>query len=403
MSDTIKSIMDAQLSHLKIDAKLLAAIHKYRVTWINKSEDHIKFFGGNLLGVYPIRYTTSDRNDWLDVLLELDEYETRKKIISMPHIDEDWKRATDMVNVSCCYLTHAIMTSSLSSAQKEAGMVDVLLVMQYKLFSSLMAHFFRYSADEKTALGTYAALSKKYAIKQHGTWDAVLTARAKDIINTQSIHHQTIVKFNDDGAIVYMITDIQGRLRNMVKNIWGVFDQVRVEDAKILSTGGTIELDGKITVRDVSRVFPSYTRYLDEIILDKRRFIKPELVEVICSAQYTMSDHLLYEALNYLSDNHNDKKVKEFLSETLLHAFDYVTNDKSGKDSMKDLSTLLARIRALYMASRSSDPALLKIRDLGNDILKKAISSRSESTIASVRTGTALYIILRTLTMRYYG
>lgn len=403
MSDNIKSIMDSHLSHLKIDAKLLAAIHRYRVTWINKSEDHIKFFGGNLLGVYPIRYTTSDRNDWLDVLLELDEYAARKQIISMPHIDEDWKRATDMVNVCCCYLTHAIMTSTLSTAQKEAGMIDVLLVMQYKLFSSLMAHFFRYSADEKTALGTYAALSKKYAIKQHGTWDAVLTARAKDIISSESIHHQTIVKFHDDAAIVYMITDIQGRLRNMVKNIWGVFDQVRVEDAKILSTGGTIELDGKITVRDVSRVFPSYTRYLDEIILDKRRFIKPELVEVICSAQYTMSEHLLYEALNYLVDHHNDKKVKEFISETLLHAFDYVTNDKSGKDAMRDLSTLLARIRALYMASRSSDPALLRMRDLGNDILKKAISSKSESTIASVRTGVCLFIILRTFTKSYYG
>lgn len=403
MSNNIKSIMDAQLKHLKIDAKFIAAIHRYRVTWINKSEDHIRFFGGNLLGVYPIRYTTSDRNDWLDVLLELDEYEARKQIISMPHIDEDWKRATDMVNVSCCYLTHAIMTSNLTTAQKEAGMIDVLLVMQYKLFSSLMTHFFRYSADEKTALGTYAALSKKYAIKQHGTWDGVLTARAKDIISTASIHYQTIAKFNDDGAIVYMITDIQGRLRNMVKNIWGVFDQVRTEDAKILSTGGTIELDGKVVVRDVTRVLPGYTRYLDEIISDKLRFIKPELVEVICSAQYTMSEHLLYEALNYLSDNHNNKQVKEFLTETLLHAFDYITNDKSGKDAMRDLSTLLARLRALYMASRSSDPTLLRMRDLGSAILKKSISSRSESTIASVRTGVCLFIVLRVFTKNYYG
>jgi hypothetical protein len=189
----------------------------------------------------------------------------------------------------------------------------------------------------------------------------------------------------------------------MVKNIWGVFDQVRVEDAKILSTGGTIELDGKIVVRDVSRVLPGYTRYLDEIISDKRRFIKPELIEVICSAQYTMSEHLLYEALNYISDNYNNKTVKAFVTETLLHAFDYITNDKSGKDAMRDLSTLLARLRALYMASRSSDPALLKMRDLGGEILKKSISSRSESTIASVRTGVCLFIILRVFTKNYYS
>jgi hypothetical protein len=36
-------------------------------------------------------------------------------------------------------------------------MTDVLTILHYKLFSSLMAHFFRYPADEKTATATYAA------------------------------------------------------------------------------------------------------------------------------------------------------------------------------------------------------------------------------------------------------
>ena len=109
----IKSIMDAHFSHLKIDAKFLNAIHQYSVTWLNRSEDHIHFFGGNLLGVYPIRYTSSDRNEFLDVLLGIDESVVRKEIVSLPHIDDEWKRATDMVNISCVYLVHRIMNSNL--------------------------------------------------------------------------------------------------------------------------------------------------------------------------------------------------------------------------------------------------------------------------------------------------
>lgn len=398
----IKSIMDAHFSHLTIDAKFLNAIHQYGVTWLNRSEDHIHFFGGNLLGVYPIRYTSSDRNEFLDVLLGIDESVVRKEIVSLPHIDDEWKRATDMVNISCVYLVHRIMNSSLSTSQKEKGMTDVLTILHYKLFSSLMAHFFRYPADEKTATATYAALSKKYAIKQKGTWGGVMEQRAHDIFSSSSIHYQTIKKFNDDAAIVYMITDIQGRLRNMVKNIWVVFDEIRTSDAKILTTGGTIELDGKIVVRDVSRLLSDYSRYLNEIILDKNRFIKDELIQVISSAQYTMPQELLIQALTFISDNHSKQNVRKFLDEVLLHAFEFVTQDKVGKESMSDLSILLSRLRALYMASRSSHPALLIIRDLGSQILKKSVNTRSESTLASVRTGTCLYIVLRIFTKNYY-
>lgn len=399
----IKSIMDSRMKHLKIDAKFLKAAHLYGTAWLNKSEEHIKFFGGNLLGVYPIRYTSSDRNEWLDELLGLDEYEVRKEIISLPHIDEDWKRGTDVVNLSCVYLCHAIANTSMSHSQKEQGMIDVLLIMQYKLLSSLMAHFFRYPADEKTALATYAALSKKYAIKQHGTWYGVLLARCKDIISTESIHHQTIVKFDDDAAIMYMITDIQGRLRNMIKNLWGVFDLVRTQDAKILTTGGTIVLDGKTVVRDMTRNLAPYTRYLKEVVVDKARFIKVELVEVIASAQHTMPEALLYQALNYISEHHNDKKVDEFLTETLLHAFENLRDDARGQERMHDLAAFIAYLRSLYMASRSSDPTLLKMRELGQEILEKSISSRSESTIASVRTGVSLYVVLRSFSRSYYG
>ena len=115
-----------------------------------------------------------------------------------------------------------------------------------------------------------------------------------------------------------------------------------------------------------------------------------------------MPQELLIQALTFISDNHSKQNVRKFLDEVLLHAFEFVTQDKVGKESMSDLSILLSRLRALYMASRSSHPALLIIRDLGSQILKKSVNTRSESTLASVRTGTCLYIVLRIFTKNYY-
>lgn len=403
--NNVKSVMDNHCKHLKLDASFAKEVHKYTHGWLNKNEDHIQFFGGNLLGVHTIRFTSSDRNGWLDELLGIDEGDVRRDVVSLPSIDENWKRGTDVVNLSCVYLVHRVYNSTLPIKVKEQLMVDLLLIMQFKLFSSLMAHFFRYPADEAVALATYAALSKKYAIKQAGNWYNVLLERAKDVISSASIHHQTIVKFNDDAAIMYMITDIQGRLRSIVKNLWVVFDKVRTQDAKIMQVGGMVNLDGKMVVRDVARNFTPYMRYLREIIQDANTFIKPELIEIIASAQHTMPAELLNQALLYMSDaaKSSNKDVDDLLNETMLHAFAYLSKDRRAQEAMGDLGSLIAKLRALYMASRSSDPALLKMRTLGERILKKAVKSKSSSTLAAVRTGLFLYIVLRTFAKGHYS
>ena len=404
MATNIKSVFDGFSHNLKVDKTLMKNIHAYNQAFINKTDDHIEFFGGNLLGVQTVRFMSSDKNDWIDGLLHLDEYKVRQAVTALPTIKSDWVRATDVVNLSCVYLVHRIFNSDLSHEDKQQCMIDTLMVMHFRLFGSLLAYYFRYPADESTALATYAALSKKFLIKQHGNWNAVLKARCQDIISDDSIHYQTIKKFDDDAAIVYMITDIQGRLREMVKKIWRVFDIVRTQNAQILTVGGTIELDGKTVVKDVSRNYSPYRRYLNEISLDRGRFIKPELVEIIASAMHTMSEELLTQTLNYLVDHAGkDKDIEKFMDEVLLHAFEYLSTDRRAQETMGDIGSLVAKLRALYMASRSSDEAVMKIRDHGEIIVKKAVNTRNESAIAAVRTGLALYVVLRTFARNHYG
>jgi hypothetical protein len=200
-----------------------------------------------------------------------------------------------------------------------------------------------------------------------------------------------------------MISDIQGRLKEMVKKIWVVFAEIREMNIKILSTGGTIELDGKTVIRDISNELANRRRYINEVIKERNRFVKPELVSVITSAMYTMPEQVLFNTLNYIVDNYNDKRVTSLIDETLLHAFEYLNSDRRAKAAMDDILQLITKLRALYMASRSSDPSLLKMRELGESIVKSATVGRSAAVIASVRTGLLLYIVLRTFSMKHYG
>lgn len=400
MEETFKSV--------QLTPSLFKRLHTFERMFINKNQEHIKFFGGNLLGVNPIKFLPSDKNEFLDDILNIDESDVREKILALPSIkNEDWVRYTDIVNLSCLYLVHLIfkmpITASFTQKNKEHAMTTVLLILQYKFFSSIMSHYFKYPADEATALATYAALTKKFAIKQQGNWYNVLLQRSQNIVADSSIHIVTLQRFDDDNDIFYMISDIQGRLKEMVKKIWVVFAEIKQMDARILSTGGTIELDGKIVVRDIQTELGPYKKYIFKVITERNSFIKQDLIQIIGSAMHTMPEAVLFDVLNYVTDHYNDKIVVDIINETLLHAFSYLSSDRRARESMSDIGNLIAKLRALYMASRSSDEMLLKMRDLGEKIVKKVVVGRSEAAVSSVRTGFLLYIILRTFTMKHYG
>lgn len=407
MAENIKSVFIKETEDVRIDSRLLRRISQYEKAFVNRDEDSIAFFGGNLMGTHPIRFRQSDRNLWFDDVLEIDDYSLKEQLHSLPTINPSFQVSSDVMNLSVVWLVHAIYSErSLSASRKEEGMINALLILHYKFLSSLMAHYFKYPADRSVALATYASLSKKYALKQHGSWSGLLLARSKDIISKKSIHYNTIVRFDDDDAITYMVSDIQGRIREIVKNMMAVFYRIREQDAKIGTANvGTIDLDGYATVRDQTRNQTQYKRYIQSVVGNKRDFIKPELVSVVAGAMHTMPEKLLVETLEYMSDNYQvrgEKDIDVLLDETLLHAFDYLS-ETGNINRVGDLASLITRLRALYMASRSNDPVLMKMRKIAEKIVGKAVRTKNASVIASVRTGVLIYIVLRTLSMKHYS
>lgn len=405
-SQNIKAIFDGRLAHLTIDKHFFGRVKRYVEEFKHRSDEHINFFGSNLTGTYPVRFKTTDRHEWLIDILDVDELETRREVIALPSVKESWVRGTDVMNLSCLYLVHRIMTNkSLGNNEKYQGAKDVLLALHFKLIGSLMAHYFKFPADERLAQTTYARLSKKYSIKQYGSWYRVLEARCDDILSSRSIHARTIERFNDDAAIQNMITDVQGRLKAMIKNIWEVFNKVRTEDSKLMSTSGTIELEGKMVMRDLVRKDTPYLRYIAEIAPDEVRFVKRQLVEVIGTVMPTMPEDFLVDTLRKISERarKSDKIVLELNQEVLLHAFDYFTRNRGAANQLSgDLGSMLVKFRALYMASRSKEPRLLKMREDAEKIVRESIKSRDNTVTAAVRTGLLLYILLRSFTMHYY-
>lgn len=406
MEATIKSVFDEVTREVTVDLKLIQRIHAYERAFINRNEDHINFFGGNLMGVYPMRFRPTDRDTWFVDVLGIDDLQLEDGVRLLKSIDPSWRRANDVMNLSCVWLLYAIHHGEkLTPAQKTQGMIDTLLIMQYKFLGSLMAHFYPYPADQAVMLAAYAELSRKYALKVAGSWNNLLRSRAEELLTPRSIHRRAIETLGDDKAVIYMVNDIQGRLREIVKSMTTVFYNVRARGLKITTEKSAMDIDGTAVFKDKTKQFSTYIRYVHDVIGDRNSFVRGDLVGVIADAMHTMNPRLLVETLEWMSLNHRRAKedeIEQLIDETLLFAFDLITSNRDLLGPRTGLMPLLVKLRSLYMASRMSDPALLQTKDLAETVVNKAIRSKNPSVIASVRTGVQMYVVLRALAMNYY-
>ena len=406
--NNVKRVFDENCDHIKFDAKLAKKFADYVISFVNKNEESMTFFGSGLMGVQIVRFTNQDKDKWFNDILEIDDIILEEKILELPKINQDFHVSSDLFNLSAVWCLHSFMNSPLlNDKQKEQALLDISLALNFKYLTSLLYQYFKYPADPEIAAATYAQLSYKFAIKQYGNWYATLVARCNDFLDHDSIHYNTLKKFNDDGKIVYMLNDTQGRIRDMVKNLYGELIKVKTQGLRIKSTS-TLSLDqeGEQIVKDKTKNLLGYTRYMHSIIADKDSFIKNELLDVITNIMHTMPPKLLIQTLEYMSTNYRhmgSEDIEELVTLTLTHSFSYLSNNANLLKETNDIAALVSRLRGVYMSSRSNEVDLIQMRKKAEKIIKVATKNKNDNTIASVRTAVLLYVVLRAFSKNYYS
>lgn len=408
--ETIKTILDDEMKHLNFNLRLAKAVKRYENEFVNKNDDHVNFFSNPLVGVWPVRFHREDMYEWFDTIVQADDTAIARRVKALPDVDEEWVRATDPMNITCLYMVYRFLRSDMPQRARYDAAASCLMVLHFKYITSLMAHHFPFQADQSTAWATYNSLSNKFALKQHGSWLKLFRARADDILSSTSIHRQVIETFEpsvaDTGpSVVYLISDTQLRIRDIVKNQHGKFEEVRANDAAIIRTSDVSNIDGEAIVKDMKRNFTPYMTYLKSISQDPTRFIKEELVTVVTRAMHTMPPKPFEECLRYVCEASGTSKgrdVDAMLKETVIHAIDFISKNRYEQDMVKDTTGLIKRLRLNYVSSRASDPSLAKMRKLGEKVVKSKFKTRNSAHIAAVRTGIFLYTVLRVFAMDHY-
>lgn len=409
MSSLIKQVFEDVCGALAIDMGLALRLSRYQMGFVNKNRDHAEFFGGNLTGVHVVRFLDSDKNRWFDEIIDADEEELRERLHVIPALSGAngvFQVSGDPMNLSVVWLLHRLHNeTSLKPEVRKEAMINALLIVQFKFLTSRLFRHFKYPADRAVAEATYAQLTNKFSIKIYGSWLAVLRARAEDVVSNTSIHFQAIAKMDNDDGVVRMLNDVQGRIREMLKNIYGVFLKTHATGTKITATSSVIEHDGVQVLKDQTRGLQTYTRYLKSVVGDRNSFVRDELLRVVENLMPSAPPKHLEATLEFLSSAHLQTKpvdVGRLLEMVMIHSFAYLASNRAQVRASVDLAGLLSRLRGVYTSSRSTDPELLALRVEMEKAVRQAVTTKTDAVIASVRTAALLYVVARTYTMRHY-
>jgi hypothetical protein len=410
MDINIKAVFDRIASDVKVDEKLVDRLSRYETEFTHRNKDHIEFFSGNLLGVEKVRFLPADYARFFDEVVQTDDTELQRALHALPSINSDWIVSSDVFNITSMWLIHVIYAigkaKHIPEATRKRGMMSAALIFNYKVLTSKLAHDFKFPADRETAIAVYAALNKKYSLKKHGSWSALLYARAEDMLSENGIHWNTIANFDKDKGILYMITDSQGRVRDIVKTLWDVLNAIRASDAKIVSTSSFVTIDGEAELGDLNRKLVAYKAYVHSVAGNRNSFIKNELIDVVIGFMRTMNSDHFKLTLQSIADGFartNNAQYEKLIDETMIHAFDYLSRERKKRNRGFDLGQICVKLRGQYMAARTTDPTMLDLRNLADELVAIPLRGKSAAAQAAVRTGILLYIVLRALTRNFYG
>lgn len=259
--------------------------------------------------------------------------------------------------------------------------------------------------EGEVSLEVYNHLTKRFGIKNYGSWAKLLYERSLGFVSTSSPHYLAFTKMTDDNAVVKMINDAKKRINDTIKEYADVFYTLYYSGSlglKSTSSNSTDE-DFNISVKDVIREQATYERYLKEIINDEATFVKSKLVKIVASTMATINMPLYTAILVRLTETYDTERKYNYLTDLVKlvvnYTFKYI---RENTIDINNLVEIVSKLKINMIAGRSNDPDLIKMRTLMDKFINSEFNTIKGRSITSERVGALLYIILRMLSMKFY-
>ena len=396
MYKDIKDVFKIYLKDTKYNTELYLKIKDFRLGWTVKSNEYTEFLGGVLLGVHNIRFSSRDEEILFTEILNIDANNLKSDIYQVKGINPNWKVSSNHTYLTLLYLMHAFLTEgTLSKANLEDVMKELYYIFAYKAIGSLVSHSFKHNVKESIAKATYEKLSNKYIIRKVGSWQGVFEYRAQDVTPPNGLHIKALKRFSTDDAIL-TANDIQGRIRDMFKNIYSVMISVINDSSSIDSTTLNNDNDEENTIKDITNRSDIYITNINAIINKPSDFIKDDIITLVAATLPNLNSDALRDALYYIS-KHYDQSKDDYVVKIITNDIDYLNTNGYTTEYLNDIIDILYKLKGYWYSSRVANKEIPDIKKEVNKIVTKSIKFKTKWVVVTVTTGVILYIFARSI------
>jgi hypothetical protein len=152
------------------------------------------------------------------------------------------------------------------------------------------------------------------------------------MIDEHGIHRKTLELFNNDLKVVYLLSDSQGRIRDLMKNYYAEFIKVH-ESGEGIGTSSSIiiDIDGEENFKEKTKSVEAYVNYARQLITDKHGFVKDDLISVVTKINTNSSFRIIKNTINWVVDKYTDPKehklIDEFMSLVVIQTLFLIENN----------------------------------------------------------------------------
>lgn len=403
----VKQALDAYFANVKFDDKLARRLTQNNIEYISGNEERAQLFSGRNIGCYFIKYTQYDKNIFYNNLFGLEFDDINDEIDKISSIPKHFKIARDDVNLMCFYIAHRFLSNpDLDEKQQMAYAREALNYFNYRTLVLLSSTYFIYPISEDKATSMSERLSNKYIIKKLKNWNEYCQYRSDEYLDSKFL--TLLRKMDSDDELPNAITDLFGRTKDTIKNIYGEFTEMLESDEVIKSRQATVK-DGEGNMQLADRIdsVQRYTGRVDTMLSDKTVMIKKDHITVVVDILSNLSYRDMHECLDHLfefafSSRKAHDRVHAHFKDILVNAMEYLQRNEVYLHSKTNVLDIMNSIVGNVLYARGTEVSVHRVKNEGEQLIKAVYKhhkdSLSDRTLKSVRNGLYLYVVLTAFT-----
>lgn len=399
----VKEALDQLFEGVDFDVALYNKLLINNTEYISRNQDHTRLFSGRNIGCYYIKYTLYDKDIFYNNLFDMevgDILDATDKIRSIP---ASFKIAKDDINLVCFYIAHRFMSNTeLNEKLRLEYAKEALNYFSYRTLVLISSNYFVYPISEAKATSLTERLSGKYIIKQVKNWNEYCKYRSEEYLSSK--YRPILLKMNDDKELPNAISDLYGRTKDTLKNIYSEF-MIMLESDEMTTNRKSIltDADGSDTIADRIENVQKYQTRVDDMFTDRNSMVKKNhvaaVVDMLKGLSYAMMAESLEHILEYSSVNkENYVKANGFFKEVLVNAVDYLQRNELSLSTKADVVGIMNSLVGNVLYARGSSVELHALKEGGDRLVKAAYKlckgEITDRNASSVRNGVYLYVVL---------